>query len=185
MESTLCEASIHVPHRRARAKERLVVQRLPNMVGMQGLYPAFPTDPTARSIAKDCDKLVCTRGLTKAIIKRVRFQQGTPPILIKTWGGKQNAEVVLTRRYHQDAVRFSDGLEIALPSLKPGTRIDIGIPVKRRKPGGMQMINKALKEVMALPPDPKPEDEPREPQREREPAPADPRDPPVRERERE
>lgn len=180
----MCEASIHVPHRRARAQEKLVVQALPHL-GMQGFYPAFPTDPTARSIAKDCDKLVCTRGLTKAIIKRVRFQPGISPVLVKAWGSKHNVEVTLMRRYHHDVVKFSDGLEIQLSGIKPGTRIDIGIPVKRRKPGGMQMISKAIKEAMALPPDPKPEDEPREPQREREREPAEQTPPPVRERERE
>jgi hypothetical protein len=182
----MCEASIHVPHRRARAQEKLVVLALANMAGWAGLYPAFPTDPTARSIAQDCNKLVCTRGQTKAIIKLVRLQHGTAPNFSKAWASKKNIEVVLFRQYHHDMVKFPDGSVISLSALKPGTRIDIGIPVKRHKPGGMQMINKAIKEAMALPPDPKPGDEPqpnepRNPERE----PAEPSEPaPQREPER-
>jgi hypothetical protein len=170
----MCEASIHVPHRRAREQEKLVVQRLPNMGGMVGLYPAYPTDLTARSVAKDCNKLVCTRGQTKAIIKRVRLQQGVAPSM-RQYASKQNVEVVLFRQYHYDMIEFPDGTIMNITGLKPGTRIDIGIPVKRHTPGGMQMISKAIKEAMALPPDPKPEDDQRNPEREpaeQEPSPA-------------
>jgi hypothetical protein len=172
----MCEASIHVPHRRARGQEKLVVQPLPNMGGWAGLYPFNPSNGDT--------KLVCTRGQTKAILKQVRLQKGLPPNLVRAWGSKKNIEVVLFRQYHHDMVKFPDGQVISLVSLQFGTRIDIGIPVKRRKPGGMQMISRAIKEAMALPPDPKPgdepkHDEPRNPQRE----PAEPTPEPAPQRE--
>jgi len=166
----MCEGSIHVPHRLATKTERLVVQKIPDMGNMKGYYPATVRDA----------KLVCCRGTIEAVIKQVRFEKGLPAHSAGAWEGKCNVKVTLKHRPYADCVIFSDGFVILLASLKDGTRIDIGVPVKKRvikpKSKGMLAVEGAVREALALPPDPKPEDEPAQPaapaEPEREPAPA-------------
>jgi hypothetical protein len=175
---------MHVPHRRATDKEQLHVQQLTDYPQMKGLYPKGKKPlPAGAKPATGCDKLVCVKGRTEAIIKQVRFEPGVPLSLRRTYEGKRNVDVTLFRRWHQDTVRFLDGRECTLTNLMSGVRIDIGIPVKKRVPkaipAGIAVVNNAIREAMALPPDPKPgeqqqEDdagEPREPAPAREPAP--------------
>jgi hypothetical protein len=160
----MCTGSIHVPHRMARETERLVVQKIPDFGNLKGLYPA-------RGEAK----LVCFIR-QQAILKTVRFEQGMPASVVKAWAGKRNVEVTLRHVPYADYVMFPDGKRVAMNNLVEGTRIDIGIPVKPRKPAGMTVVESAVREALALPPDPKPEDapaeQPAEPAPEREPAPA-------------
>jgi len=129
--------------------------------GMIGLYPT--------NISENM-RLVCVRGRTKALIKKVNLQKGAPPTLL-AWDKKRNVEVTIYNKWHQTFVIFPDDNNVGMAWLKPGTRIDIGIPVRKRKPAGMRMIGKAMKEALALPPEPKPEDEPAE--QPGEPAPAE------------
>ena len=84
--------------------------------------------------------------------------------------------MTLRHRPYTDLVNFPDGKTVTLNCLLAGTRIDIGVPVKPRKPAGMKVVEGAVREALALPPDPKPEDapaeQPAEPAPEREPAPS-------------
>ena len=160
----MCTGSIHVPHRLAKATERLVVQRIPDMGALKGYYPYE---------AAGDGKLVCIRSTTEAVIKLVRFEEGMAPKMMK-WEGKRNVKVKLRFVPYADQVTFVDGSVAMLNSLKDGVRVDIGIPVKPRKPKGMKVVEGALREALALPPEPKPEDAPAEQPAEpaKEPAPA-------------
>ena len=161
----MCEASIHVPHRRANTQERLTVQQLPGIPSMFGLYPADPGQ-------SGDTKLVCTRGHTKAVIKRVQLNFGCNP-RVAAYANKRNVEVVLFRRYHHDIARFPDGTEASMSCFVPGMRIDIGIPVKPRKPKGMRVIEGAVREAIVLnDPDPKEGEAQEGEQKPTEPAPA-------------
>jgi hypothetical protein len=174
----MCEGSIHVKHRLATGKEHLVVRKIPGL-RMKGYYPV----PTTAD-----DRLVCIRSTTKAIIKQVRFEPGVPPMLIKAWEGKRNVEVTLRHHHYSDTVWFSDGLSVHLMTLKDGVRIDVGYPAVARKPAGMKVVEGAMREALALPPDPKPEgeDAPSAPadKPEKEPAPAEGETPPTAARRR-
>ena len=165
----MCTGSIHVNHRMARKTERLVLRKIPDYGAIKGYYPAA---------TKSDGALVCCRGTIEAIIKTVRFEEGCPPSFIKAWEGKRNVKVTLRHRPYQDSVTLPDGKTVLLTGLVEGTRIDIGVPVRVRKPksAGMQAVEGAVREALALPPDPKPEDEeheaPKPVEPEREPAPA-------------
>ena len=169
----MCTGSVYAKHREATDKERLVVKELPKYDGIKGYYPA-PGQP-------DANRLVCVRGVTtKAIIKVVKFVDtldGHAPLL-KAWSGKRNVEVTLRHRPYADAVQMPDGTNIPLMYFAEGMRLDIGIPVRVRKPAagkaGMKVVKGALREALALPPEPKPDeaDVPAKPvEPEREPAP--------------
>jgi hypothetical protein len=143
---------MHVPHRKATAKEHLVVQALPNVPNMHGLYPA----------AGDKTKLVCTVGQTKAIIAKVDFKKdivngGVMFGNARTkWSGKRHVEVTLVRSYHQDQVTFPDGISLPIAFIAIGTRFSIGYPApKKRAPRvrkitgekGIAAVEQALDEV--------------------------------------
>lgn len=143
----MCEGSIYVPHREATKKERLVVRRIPNM-GLKGYY-------TFRAAER---MLVCVKGTqTQAIMKEVRLHIASPETR-EAWDGKQDVSVTLVHAHFRDYVVFPDGSQVLLVHVKDGVRIDIGIPVVVREPKGMKVIEGAITEAMALPPEPKPED---------------------------
>jgi hypothetical protein len=156
----MCEASIHVPFRKAQAQERLIVRSL--WPGMKGLFPF-------QGNARRGNKLVCIKDGTKALIKRVMFPKGVSPIM-EPWAGKRNVPVILFRQNHVDVARFPNGTTIGLFNIAEETRIDIGIPVRTRKPQGIKVLEAAIQQALAVPPEPKPEDEdePTEQQEERE-----------------
>lgn len=163
----MCTGSIHAPHRLAKATERLVVRRIPDMGSLKGYYPY--------EVAGD-GKLVCIRRTVDAVIKSVRFEEGMARKLTMAWAGKRNVKVKLRFAPYADQVIFADGTVVELNNLKEGVRVDIGIPVVARKPAGMKVVEGALREALALPPEPKPEDAPAEQPAEpaKEPAPAEP-----------
>ena len=164
----MCTGSVYAKHRNATDKEQLVVKELPDY-GIKGYYPA-PGQPDART-------LVCVRGVTtKAIIKVVKFADNWK--VAKAWSGKRNVPVTLCHRPYADAMQMPDGTNIPLIYFADGMRLDIGIPVAKRKPtvgkAGMKMVKGALREALALPPDPKEGEEadaPKPTEPEKEPAP--------------
>lgn len=144
----MCQGSIHVPHRMAGKKEQLVLQKVPDHMGLKGYYSV---DPDRLN-----NKLVCVRGTVKAMMRRVKFELGLPFKLIKEWQGKRNVAVTLRHnREGSDTVIFPDGREVALFNLWAGTRLDIGMPVEPKKVKGMKMIERSVREALALPSDPK------------------------------
>lgn len=163
----MCEGSIHVRHRLATDKEKLVVRTLPDM-SIKGYYPREPEAANGH--------LVCVRGnTTKAIIRQVQLLPGMAPATAK-WHGKRNVAVTLRHRAYSDTVLMPDGVSIHLMMFKDGMQVDVGYPVKARKPAGMKVVEGAVREALALPPEPKPDEDtpstPAEPAPEREPAPA-------------
>ena len=150
----MCTGSVHAKHRRAKDKERLVIEKIPGHGGYKGYYPM--------ASAKDAGLLVCVRGMRKAIIKKVVLEQGAAPLFSK-YNGQRNVPVTLVHVSSGDYVRFA-GQQMHLSLLAVGTRIDIGIPVRKRAPkaAGIVVIEKAIKEVMSTPPQPRPEDQPTE-----------------------
>jgi hypothetical protein len=142
----MCEGSIYVKHRQATDKERLVVRNIPGY-SFNGYYPYESAGDS---------RLVCVRHTTEAIMKEVRFEPGLPPALDK-WAGQRNVKVYLRHRSYQDMVSFPDGMVVNLTALLPGVRLDIGYPVEYEP--GMKVVEGALREALALPPDPKPEGE--------------------------
>ena len=163
----MCTGSIYDEHRMATSKEQLVIKCMPNY-GIKGYYPA-PGQP-------DASRLVCVRGTTtKAIIKAVKFISALNGPIFEAWSGKRNVEVTLLHRPYADLVKMPDGTNIPLVHFADGVRVDIGIPVAVRKPKGMKVVEGAVREALALPPDPKEGEaevpaKPTEP--EKEPAPA-------------
>jgi hypothetical protein len=147
----MCEGSIHVRNRKATDKEKLVVRTIPGM-SLKGYYPREP---------KAADGyLVCVRGnTTKAIIKQVQLLSGMAPATEKLWQGKRNVEVTLRHRAYSDTILMPNGVSVHLMMFKDGMRIDIGYPVKVRKPAGMKVVEGAMREALALPPEPKPAEE--------------------------
>jgi hypothetical protein len=123
----MCEGSIHVAHRQAKAQETLVVRSIPHH-GMKGYYPAD---------ADDFDnKLVCVRGTTKdAVIHELRI---TPdhhlPSYFRKYVGQKNLVVTLLHEGYADWVVFGDddvnnpNKRLSLGYLADGVRVDIGIP---------------------------------------------------------
>src|SRR5262252_7558673 len=145
----MCEASMHVPHRTANKVERLVVKPLPPHPHMSGLYPA----------RGDQSKLVCIRKETLATIKVVQFsaRPGVLATAVLRLSKKRNVRVRLLREGYQDLVLFQIGrscYRVSMSQLERGTRIDIGVPVRRRKAkpviktdAGMKAIARALDEA--------------------------------------
>lgn len=129
----MCESSIYVPHRMATNKERLVLKTLPTYPAMRGWYPA----------TGDQSKLVCCRGTTKGVMKLVReiaYHRNK-------YVGKRNVRVSL----YSDCVIFPDGSMVPTNYLVVGTRLDIGIPVRKQKKitgaPGMRRIREAVREA--------------------------------------
>ena len=145
----MCEGSLHVAHRLATDKERLALGKVPGTYYV-GLYPIKQTRRTD-------NRLVCVRKRTTAIIKEVKLQRGLAPAFAK-YEGKRNLVVTLVRRHGADNVEFANGETLHWSGFKPGTRVDIGIPVRKRtaksKVAGMLAIEGALREVMATEPKP-------------------------------
>jgi hypothetical protein len=128
----MCEGSIHVAHRQAKAKESLVVRSIPHH-GLKGYYPA------------DADsfdsKLVCVRGVTKnAVIHEllVTPNQYAPdhyaPTYFQQYIGQKNLKVTLLHAGYADWIVFGDdnvsdpNKRLALGYVADGVRVDIGIP---------------------------------------------------------
>jgi hypothetical protein len=146
----MCEGSIYVPHRQATDKEQLTVQGIPGL-RMKGYYPATAGPLTSR--------LVCIRYTTAAIMKLVQFEPGLPAWIVQKWEGQCNVKVTLRHRAYMDTVEFPDGATMGLMNIASGVRVDIGIPVVDVVAKGMKVVEGAITEAMALPPDPKPEGE--------------------------
>jgi len=153
----MCEGSIHVPHRLATGRERLVLKEIPRH-GMKGFYPAF-----ARS---SCPKLVCVRGAVPVVIHEVRFHKDiakSSPFYRK-WNGKKDVKVVFHgHNGYIDHFAFVDEngkqMNLQIHMFAEGMRVDIGIVATERKARGMKLVECAVREALALPPEPKPEDE--------------------------
>jgi hypothetical protein len=145
----MCEGSIHVAHRQAKAKESLVVRSIPHH-GLKGYYPA------------DADgfdsKLVCVRGITKdAVIHELRVtpNQYAPdhyvPTYFQQYIGQKNLKVTLLHAGYADWIVFGDDSvsephkRLALGYVADGVRVDIGIPAITGD-DGMKVIEQALDE---------------------------------------
>ena len=87
------------------------------------------------------------------------------------WEGKQDIPVTLVHAAYRDFIVFPDGESVLLAHMADSVRVDIGIPVKPKVSKGMKVVNAAIVEAMALPPEPKPEDEPQDSEKPAEPAP--------------
>lgn len=143
----MCEYSLHAAHRKARESEQLISKDIPEHrgSGLRGLYSRDNSDGL----------LVCIAPNTKAVIDEVdiesRFHSAYYKQTLKTWGGKKNVEVSLTRQGHQDTITFSDGQVIYLSHLPEGTKISIGVPAT--KPG-VDAVKAALVEQEKTAPTP-------------------------------
>jgi hypothetical protein len=142
----MCEGSIYEQHRLATSKEKLVVKTIRNH-GIKGFY-----DPDGL--------LTCVRGSVKAVLKQVEFLSNAPHRgIVEEWQGKRNVTVTLQHKDYTDWVIFPDGQKVHLTYLKDGMAVSIGYPVKPAEPKGMKVLAASMREALALPPDPKPEDE--------------------------
>lgn len=167
----MCQGSIHVRHREATAKERLVVQSIPNHGGVKGMYSTATAVPL----------LVCLRGKKEIVIKQVRLiEDRFGSITLSKWQGKRNVKAVFHAVPHADRIILPNGTLIPLYHIADGMRIDVGIPVRVRKPKakGMVVVEEAIRQAIAMPPEPKPGEgeQPAEPAEGEKPAPA-PREP--------
>src|SRR5262245_3131124 len=102
----MCVYSIHAPHRKAKAQERLMVGTIPGAPNISGLYDR------GKSVEA---KLVCIKDETKAVVKTMKFansdfvrHQGIAH-LIDTYEGKRNVKVTIKREGHYDMVWFPNG----------------------------------------------------------------------------
>jgi hypothetical protein len=146
----MCEGSMHHPHRMAKKTERLVVQSVPHHDGMKGYFPKGANDAGHA-------RLVCVRGEVKAVIKVVRLEKGVAPSVQK-WEGKRNLKVLLRNNSYGDYIVFPDERSTSLHNLRPGVHVDIGVKAPARKSKGMLTVERAMREALALPPDPKEEE---------------------------
>jgi hypothetical protein len=143
----MCFASLHVPNRKATKTEMLSVQPIPNFGGWKGLYSA--------NKKHDQSKLVCVVGKTKAVVLKVAFEAGMAPATM-AWQGKRRVEVTLLNHNHGMWMQFEDGSTVALNNLKAGTRVNINVPVRQRKPkaasaAGLVAIDGAIDEATKTP----------------------------------
>jgi hypothetical protein len=136
----MCEGSIHVAHRVAKATESLTVQTIPNH-GIKGYYPT----------EGDTHKLVCTRGITKgAVIHELRASQSVPKYFEK-YVGQKNLVATLVHAGYSDWIVFGDdnidnpNKRLALGFVADGVRVDIGIPAITGD-AGMKVVEQALVE---------------------------------------
>lgn len=167
----MCEGSIHVANREAKAKERLVLTSIPS-TGYLLWYPARK---------EKTRKAVCIRKPVEAIVAKFELQ----PQFAKGWKnatdrrfqmlaslhGKKNLAVTLNR-YNQIVIDVNGWKVVAHWNwLVPGTKVSIGYPApttpvaghreQRSKAGskvtgnkGVAVVNQAIDEAINTTPTP-------------------------------
>lgn len=134
----MCQGSIHVAHRNAKTKEKLVLRNVPGHGNTKGLYPANPKITDQR--------LVCVRGTKTVILDRVTFDPAYARYLdnplwapIRALEGKRNVQVTLNYD-HGDYVKLPGCNSLAVTYLASGTKLSFGYPKPVRKPRAKKKI---------------------------------------------
>jgi hypothetical protein len=135
----MCEGSIHVPNRKATAKESLVVRTIPGH-GLKGYYPAEPT-------SKD-NKLVCTlRRHDDVRLAQLHLEPMPKYQLsadIQAYDGRKDLKVALIHN-GADFIELEPGVLLPLVYVQDGVRVEIGQPVITGD-AGMKAVEQALDE---------------------------------------
>jgi hypothetical protein len=182
----MCENSVYAENRVATERERLTLKHIPHS-GHVGLYPTYSRTKKP--------KLVCIRKPTEVTLShidlRVEFHNGGDPIAMKlaTLKGQTLSAWFMPGNYtgklpgvrtsnieNWDVFKYLDSFVVnnaryPLYWFALGLRAEIGQPAKLTGKKGMTAIKRTLREIDALPPDPKPEDAEQQPQQ---PAPEQP-----------